>query len=296
MKDPRVPAGQEIAAIGASEVVEKDGSPDLPKLPKKGCLWLYAVWALFAGLVAGFILLTGGGGGEAAFFGIVLLVVPGAIVAGQVRGDRLQKRAAARLGFRRGQISRKGGRPPAPAFEAEASEADWHLDLLEGTWEGTGISIYDRTASGGRLTSTRRSPSRSLGVIWTLPGLLAPRLVVHGPTHGKTLVAAVGDSLRAASALSALPAIAPPSPVAGFERVFAAYGEQGAETLLTESVQRALLALPHRCRLAVEGPLVRWELERDNPFSRGLGRRAEELLRKTVPLRDALLEAAPLLS
>lgn len=50
-------------------------------------------------------------------------------------------------------------------------------------------------------------------------------------------------------------------------------------------------ALPHRSRLVVEGSRLRWEVE-VGPFARRIGRRAEELLERTSPLRDALHEAS----
>jgi hypothetical protein len=260
------------------------------KLARKGCLGAYAAWAVLIALVVGFVLLTGGRTEDAFGFGVVLLVLPGAIVAGILWGERLLNRAAARLGFRIRQVSWKEGVRPEPVFEAERTDSDWSFTLLEGTRDGRDVALYDYVGSSGRARS-----KRALGSISTLPEVRAPRLVVYGPTRLRTLVEATDAAGNRVSALSALPATGPGSPLPGFEQRFSSFGEPGAEVLLTESVQKALLALPRRCRLLVEGPHLRWELERDNPFSRGLGRRAEDLLRMTAPLRDAVLEAAALL-
>jgi hypothetical protein len=91
-----------------------------------------------------------------------------------------------------------------------------------------------------------------------------------------------------------LPPLVPASPIPGFEKRFSCFGESGAELLLTEAVQRVFLDLPPPSRLVVEGSRLRWETE-FGPFSRGLGRRAEWLLERTLPLRDALREALSML-
>lgn len=272
--------------------MSEGGSPEDAKLPKKGCLGLYAAWAGLVALFVGFLWLTGAKD-DAPGFGLVLLVLPGAIAAGLWWGERLLRRASERLGFPIRKLSRKDGQDFDPAFEAEVSDGEWFVTLLEGERDGMPVALYDRT---GRSSRASRSPGRqALGVVWTLPGVRAPRLVVHGSACRKVLVLAHDASGRRADALSALPPVAPGAPVDGFEKRFNAFGEPGAEVLLTPGVQAALLGLPRRSRLLVERQRVRWELEREAPLSRGLGRRAEELLRITVPLRDALLEAASLL-
>ena len=267
--------------------------PSVPtdtKFPKKGCLLAYAAWTVPVGLFVGFIALTGGKTGDALLLGAVLLVLPGAIAAGNLWGERLLNRAAVRLDFRIRRVSRQEGVRPEPVFEAERIDAEWSFTLLEGMRDGRDVAVYDFVDSTGRAT-----PRRALGTIWTLVEIRTPRLVVHGPTRLKSLVEATDAAGNRVSALSRLPAVGPASPLPDFAQRFSSFGEPGAEVLLTESVQKALLALPRRSRLLVEGPHLRWELERDNAFSRGLGRRAEELLGMTGPLRDAILEAAALL-
>lgn len=243
-------------------------------------------------LVVAFIYFTGGGTDDAFGFGIVLFVAPGAIVAGQLWGERLLVRASGRLGFDIRRVSSGKGERPAPAFETEEGEADWHFTLLEGTRDGRNVALYDYTASNRGIG--RGKPRRALGAIWALPSGGLPTLVVHGPTRLRVHVRSSDAFGRPVDALSSLPPVVPGSPLPDFEKHFSAFGRAGAEVLLTEAVQKALVDLPHRSRLLVEGSRVRWEMERGDPLSRGLGRRAEELLRTTAPLRDALLEAAPL--
>ncbi len=216
----------------------------------KGCLGLYLGWAALVGI---FVALLRGTDDrdEAAAFGVLLLVLPGAVAAGLWWGERLLRQASERLGFPVRKLSKKDGHRFEPSFEAEESDREWFVTLLEGERDGMGVAVYDRV---GRDQARSRS---------------APR--------------------------TTLPPVAPGSASEGFGKRFSTFGEPGAEVLLTAAVQAALLGLPPRCRLVLEGARLRWEVEREAPLSRGLGRRAEELLRITVPLRDALLEAAALL-
>lgn len=258
----------------------------------KGCLGLYLGWAALVGI---FVALLRGTDDrdEAAAFGVLLLVLPGAVAAGLWWGERLLRQASERLGFPVRKLSKKDGHRFEPSFEAEESDREWFVTLLEGERDGMGVAVYDRV--GRDQARSRSAPRTTLGVVWTLPDVEAPRLVLHGATRRRVFLAARDASGRRVDALSTLPPVAPGSASEGFGKRFSTFGEPGAEVLLTAAVQAALLGLPPRCRLVLEGARLRWEVEREAPLSRGLGRRAEELLRITVPLRDALLEAAALL-
>lgn len=250
---------------------------------RKGCLALYAVWAVFTALFVGFILVTGGKAGDAAFFGIVLIVLPGAIWLAKLRDERLIAEAAARLGFRVREVSWKDGERVEPRFEREAVRREWNYDLIEGWHDGADVTIYRYTSAA---RSSKGGSDRALGVIWTLAHAEFPRLVVHGQTNLTAMVTAPDGS----SVLSLSPPIGIPSPVPGFLERFSSFGEAGAEALLTEAVQRALLDLPKASRLLVEGSRIRWESD-GGPLARGLGRKAEKILQRTMPLRDALRDA-----
>jgi hypothetical protein len=279
---------------------KSDGEITVPRDPReaastrKGCLTLYGIWAVFTALVVGFLLLTSKGAGNAVFFGVILMLLPGVWYLSQQREIRRISAAALRLGFRHRNISWKDDGPRLePRFEQEAVGSDWNYDVLEGWRDETDVAVYD-AAYLVYSENRRGSPVKALGVIWSLRGAVFPKLVVHGSDTHKVLVPAREGSGREAVALSTSPPLGPASPIPGFQERFSCFGENGAELLLTEAVQRVLLDLGPQSRLVVEGSRLRWETD-FGPSTRGLGRSAEGLLERTSPLRDALREALSML-
>ncbi len=270
------------------------GDPFEAASNRRGCLALYGIWAVFTAFVVGFLLLTSKGPGDAVFFGVILILLPGVMYLSQQREIRLISAAASRLGFRLRNISWQNDEPRLePRFEQEAVGSRWNYDALEGWRDGSDVVVYD-AAYLVYAERRRGSPVKALGVIWSLPGAAFPRLVVHGSATHQVLVLARDGSGGDSFVLSASPPLGPASPLPDFEKRFSCFGEKGAELLLTEAVQRVLIDLPPVSRLLVEGSRLRWETE-PTLFSGRLGRRAEWLLDRTLPLRDALREALPLL-
>jgi hypothetical protein len=249
-------------------------------------LTLYGIWAVVVALVLGFILATGGWDGGAMVFGLVLLVIPGAIFIVLRHGESLVSAKAARLGFRVRRISWNDASRLEPLFDREATRSHWNFDLLEGRHEGTDVIVYAMT-SALRRSRGDGDLDKALGVVSSIPEGTFPRLVVHGSDTRTDLVPTRDGTDRESASRSTSPPLTPALPIPGFQERFSCFGESGAELLLTEAVQRVLLDLPRRSRLLVEGPRLRWETE-VGQFSRGLGRRAEELLKRTTPLRVAL--------
>jgi len=270
------------------------GDPIEAASTRKGCLTLYGVWAVFTALVVGFLLATSKGAGDAVFFGVILILLPGVIYLSQRRESRLISATASRLGFRLRNISWKDNGPRLePQFEREAVGSRWSYDVLEGWRDGSDVVIYN--AGYFVYAEFRRgSPVNALGVIWTLRGAAFPKLVVHGSDTHQVGVRVRDGSEPESFVLTALPPLAPASPIPGFQKRFSSFGESGAELLLTETVQRVLLDLGPQGRLIVDGSRLRWETD-VRPFLRSLGRQAEKFLERTLPLRDALREALTLL-